>query len=329
MPLVSTVDDTHLIEWQKSLPDNLLLSQLTIPGTHNSAASHLSFCSVKCQGASITEQLNHGVRFLDLRVARPFLSTNPAFRLPNSDPCELQIVHGRFPVRVPFPLKLRAVMSEIHGFLSKHPSEGVLLSIKLEGDTTSWSEDEFPNQFWRRYIAPVKNRWFLDSKIPTVGQIRGKIVLFRRLETVGDGSQGAGWGPAAFGFEAPWKRNTPNDDYNQYNVQDWYEVNRPSDIETKKKYVDDQVVRAVTFNKTADASNPSKSKLFLNYCSGSNFFNPLCWPRQIAKKVNPSIKTDQPGMGIVIVDYAEDKNWDACRRLVEVNITTPSSGVSL
>lgn len=177
------------------------------------------------------------------------------------------------------------------------------------------------NLIWKRYIAPAQHRWFLPDRIPTVGEVRGKATLFRRFGTTGDGSKGTGWNPKTFGFDASWwKYNTPEDDHERFNVQDWFDFNSPKDIRTKIKYIDDQIQRAVAFNSTTSASLPDTAKLFLNFCSESNFFNPLCWPQPIALQVNRTIESVSPTMGLIILDYAEFENWIVPKRLVDTSL---------
>lgn len=61
-----------LSNWQgqkySARPDTPLW-EMSIPGTHDSSArtNYFSYAD-KCQTWSITEQLDHGVRFLDLRL---------------------------------------------------------------------------------------------------------------------------------------------------------------------------------------------------------------------------------------------------------------------
>lgn len=56
------------------LDDNKRLSEMTIPGTHDSGTYTLGDGPVdsaaKCQTQSIAEQLNNGIRYLDIRLAR-------------------------------------------------------------------------------------------------------------------------------------------------------------------------------------------------------------------------------------------------------------------
>jgi 1-phosphatidylinositol phosphodiesterase len=59
--------DFSLSSWMANIPDDTLLSNITVPGTHDSCAeSNIPF--VRTQYLSITKQMEAGLRFLDLRV---------------------------------------------------------------------------------------------------------------------------------------------------------------------------------------------------------------------------------------------------------------------
>ena len=267
MPPIPPTEPGPLRNWLSQINDNVLLSQLSLPGTHNSAAAYLSLPSVQCQGASVSEQLNYGVRFLDIRVARTFFG------------------------------------------LCGGPEE-----LQQEGND-QWGEDEFPNLIWNKYIAPSQDRWYLKGDIPKVGDARGKAFLFRRFGVKSDQLRNN------FGFEASWwKYNTALDEHDKFTVQDWSEVNEPTDFPTKVGYVNDHLQRAVQFNTTEEGLQQDHAKLFLNFCSGSNFFNPQCWPQGVATAVSAGITGLGQGCGIVIVDFAEHDNWAIVRQLVDGNI---------
>ena len=65
--------------WMSFLDDDIYLSEITIPGTHNSAARYVTLgYAMKCQDTSIYEQLENGYRYLDLR--RPVMQKNLILR---------------------------------------------------------------------------------------------------------------------------------------------------------------------------------------------------------------------------------------------------------
>uniref|UniRef100_A0A060T285 ARAD1C26994p n=1 Tax=Blastobotrys adeninivorans TaxID=409370 RepID=A0A060T285_BLAAD len=299
-----------LTEWQKRVNDDTLLSKLSLPGTHNSAASHISFPSVQCQGASVTEQLEHGVRFLDIRCAVPFWTgCGGVF---GSSPGDLQVIHGNFPVKIPFPEKLDSVLKEVYDFVGKHKSESVVVSLKAEG-AHKWEGDEFADIIWSRYVHPNEEKWYLKNKIPRMGECRGKVILFRRFGCNDDSKKDN------YGINAQWwKYNCDNDNRENVAVQDWCEVMKPEDINQKVTYINDHIKRAVEFNSTSEAD--SNGKLYINFCSGSNFWNPQCWPRNVSKGVFDGVtdKIDR-GAGVIIIDYAETNQWDFVRSMVALN----------
>ena len=72
LPLTETGDRTPVpgsADWMAELPDDRLLSEIHIPGTHDSGTQYvqLAFFS-KCQALSIREQLEAGFRYLDIRL---------------------------------------------------------------------------------------------------------------------------------------------------------------------------------------------------------------------------------------------------------------------
>ena len=53
--------------WMASLPDNVYITQLSIPGAHDAATSGVSVSLAKTQTMTISEQWDVGVRAFDLR----------------------------------------------------------------------------------------------------------------------------------------------------------------------------------------------------------------------------------------------------------------------
>ena len=51
-----------------ALPDDLRLSRLNLPGTHETCARY-GWPILNCQSATISGQLNAGIRLLDLRFS--------------------------------------------------------------------------------------------------------------------------------------------------------------------------------------------------------------------------------------------------------------------
>jgi hypothetical protein len=148
--------------WMGSLNPNALLSQLSIPGTHDAGALFDPPGypgTTKCQNLSIADQLNTGVRFLDVRC--------------NNSGGTFLIYHGIIYQNLNFDDVLNAVF----GFLTNNPTECVIMSVKEENSSTGGA---FETAF-DTYVAKNPGGWLLGSGIPTLTQARGKIVLFRRF----------------------------------------------------------------------------------------------------------------------------------------------------
>ncbi|KAI5303499.1 hypothetical protein KEM56_007478, partial [Ascosphaera pollenicola] len=137
--------------WMESLADNLMLSALSIPGTHNSPTCHKAPPSVRCQAVSPKEQLEHGIRFLDLRM----------------HPNHADDGDGR--------KTFRRLLRDIEEFLKRNPSEAIIVSIKREGP--GHHNDEQLSRILYEHYTSDDDMWYTKPFIPTIGEARGKTVL--------------------------------------------------------------------------------------------------------------------------------------------------------
>lgn len=165
---VGDVSQNYSTWMQKYVPDNQKVGDLSIPGTHDSAAYKMRGISMfaafwaKTQDWSITSQLNNGVRFLDLRVCEDFT-----------------MHHGVAWVGETFPYHLK----EICQFLDKNPGEFVFVRIKDEESRPNLAyfkrkvDDYITSQGLGKYFATNL------SRSTTAKDLRGKIVLLDDTET--------------------------------------------------------------------------------------------------------------------------------------------------
>ncbi len=167
--------------WMSALPGTLKLSQLTIPGTHNSAALREPIAgTAKCQFLGIAAQLAAGVRYFDIRcrhVADAFL-----------------IHHGPVSQNLGFA----QVLEQVTAFLTANPGECVLLVVKEEHQADR-NTRAFAETF-RSQVAADPARWWLGTAVPDLAQVRGKIVLIRRFGGFRGGIDATNW-PDNAGFE--------------------------------------------------------------------------------------------------------------------------------
>ena len=174
IPLTETGDKTPVegsADWMAALPDEKLLSELVIPGTHDSATQfvQLAFFS-KCQALGIREQLEAGYRYLDIRLGA-------------AEAGKLQLMHG-FTRCKPGALSsdsllLDAVLADCYAFLAAHPTETVLFAVKQEHGDESVSAFE---TLLDAYVSENEGFWLLTDSVPALGEARGRLVLLRRYE---------------------------------------------------------------------------------------------------------------------------------------------------
>ncbi|KAF3769228.1 PLC-like phosphodiesterase [Cryphonectria parasitica EP155] len=315
-----------LESWMGELRDEYPLSMLSIPGTHNSPTCYVALPSVRCQAVSVREQLDNGVRFLDVRVSV------------NKDNDDLALVHSVFPISLTGNRYFSDMLKDLYAFLDANPSEALLMSIKREG-TGRGSDHHLSQHLFKRYCGgDDARRWFTEPRIPSLGEARGKLVLIRRFN-VEDALQH--WGLDA----AAWPDNCADEPTGSglMRVQDFYEVSQSTNIEKKidmaRRHLEKACQQTLAeFGISNPASETTPTPFFVNFLSASNFFNASCWPENIAAKVNPSIieylctshaehgkgpdqlDVGDAGTGIVVTDWVgQEGDWDLLRCIVGWN----------
>src|SRR5690349_13091859 len=148
--------------WMSNIDDATNLAQLSIPGTHESAALYEPATgTAKCQSLALAEQLTAGVRYFDIRCR----DLSDMFA----------IFHGPIDEQQTFD----DVLATMFDFLDKHPTETIIMSIKEES-TAEGTTRSFEATF-DAYAQQAPDRWYLGAAVPALGDVRGKIVLLRRF----------------------------------------------------------------------------------------------------------------------------------------------------
>ncbi|KAE9973515.1 hypothetical protein EG328_005224 [Venturia inaequalis] len=307
----------NLDSWMNELADYVPISSLSIPGTHNSSTCHKALPSVRCQAVSPREQLNHGVRFLDIRVQPE--------KPEDAGHDGLILVHGVFPISLTGNKHFRDLANDVILFLEEHPSETVIISVKREGPGEH-TDQQLSKILHDHYTN--NNRWYTDPRIPKLGEARGKITLMRRFaldDSIKGDHDGRGYAMDA----ENWAYNTPHDRHGDVIVQDFCEVLETKNIEVKTNYVTEHLERAGCLQcPEGDAPPPP---LHLNFLSASNFWRMGCWPEKIAARLNPAVVNHLAvkhimggegdwGTGVVVCDWVgEGGDWDLVRCVVGMN----------
>ncbi|KAH6606409.1 hypothetical protein Trco_005562 [Trichoderma cornu-damae] len=323
---LAVFSSSRLDAWMKQLDDAWPLPLLSIPGTHNSPTCHTALPSVRCQSVGVTEQLRNGVRFLDVRVSV------------GTDGDVLSLVHSVFSVSLTAVKYFSDLLDDIYRFLDSNPSEVVLMSIKREGAGRG-GDHHLSRCLKSAYVDKRPDRWWTEPRIPTLGRARGRIILVRRFgldeEMARACWDGRGWG--INGQHWPDNCEDGTCEGGHIRVQDFYDVTESQNIEKKIHYSRGQLERAAE-RELRVAEHGSDLPIFINFLSGSNFFNASCWPERIAAKVNPAIveylctrhgedgkgpgqlKVGAASTGVVVTDWVgANGDWDLIRCIVGWN----------
>lgn len=148
--------------WMDWLPDEMLLSDLSLPGTHDTMTGGVKLVGndiARTQAMDLREQLISGIRVIDIRVKHNG----------NSFP----IHHGIIYLGVDFEDVLRVVRD----FLTQNPTETIFMRLKQENSSASdYEMEKLFNNYYGRYKDIF---WVNTNKTnnPTVGDFRGKLVL--------------------------------------------------------------------------------------------------------------------------------------------------------
>lgn len=270
--LSARVASYTLSNWMGALDENQKLTAFTIPGTHDSGARYETFSGTAiCQKLSIDDQLDAGVRYLDIR-GRHYNNT-------------FEIHHGVVYQKINFT----DVLNSCKSFLTKNPSETVIMSLKEE-HTASGNNRSYEATF-DSYVQQFPELFSLGNTIPTLKSVKGKIVLLRRFAAT-----------STKGIDATnWADNAV------------FEINNAQAVKVQDLYkVSDNNAKWTAINTLAnEAKLANDAKLYLNYCSGykSGFFGIPSIPT-ISNSINPKVKsyftTNTKGhFGIVIMDFTD------------------------
>ncbi|MCW2119920.1 phosphatidylinositol-specific phospholipase C [Flavobacterium sp. 7A] len=200
------ISSTTSKNWMKSIPDATSLLNISIPGTHESCALAepiWAFGFAKCQNWELTEQLEKGVRYLDIR----------AEAIEESKGNYLTIKHGSAQQKIDF----NGVLKLLTTFLESNPSETILMQLKQE--SSEWETKAYADLVKSYYDKGEYNKFIdISDSIPTMGKARGKIVIINRFTPVDD----FGISVYFWGDNTSFSKKTNN--RTTYNVQDNYLV---------------------------------------------------------------------------------------------------------
>lgn len=252
-----------VMPWMSYIHDDTKISDISIPGTHDSGATHSIFdVSGKCQDLSIKQQLRVGVRLFDLRL-----------QLVND---EFKIVHSF----VKQNLSFKKVMKDLSNFINENNSEFIIISLKKEASDKNSTLD-FKDKLTSD-LNEYKDVISFDKELPEyINDARGKIYIFDRY--------GLDYGIPL----SNWSDDT-SFEVNNYYVQDNYCI---SDLKEKQE----DIIKAIDYKNSNDNIVINFTSCYLDYGfpptyagSSANKINP--WFYDYINESNMKL-------GIVVMDF--------------------------
>ena len=290
------------VAWMTDLNDDTSIADISMVGTHDTGTYALEYNVTgwsKCQNMDIRQQLEFGVRYFDLRV---------------TDDMELE--HGGLPCDVSFD----HVVTQTTTFLDENPKEAVIFEI---------TGDKFGTNF-ESYLdshPTAKDYFWMGDTVPTLGDVRGKILVFRRY-SLSSGSQGID-----FYSDGVWpydgSKEGTNPDGVKYYIEDrYFRASSSDDHDTHEK--------TDTLNVAIDYKLANKGVLCIAFSSIS--FSVSHTPYEFmwgggAPAVDPkmcesmssklaTLSDDVNCVGIIVMDYYNNNGHDDHTHLVEKIINT-------
>lgn len=167
-------------DWMKLLKGSTLLSELSVPGTHDSGAYLVGGDDTRTQSMTFSNQLQAGIRAWDIRLRV-------------EDNGRLTVYHGIMKQGQDFESD---VLGTANKFLDEHPNETLLMRVKHETGPTEGFAAAVRNAL-DKYHRDYRG----ESNNPTLDDIRGKFVVLQNFDS-----------DDRFGI--PWDSLSIQDDYN-------------------------------------------------------------------------------------------------------------------
>ncbi|KAL2885172.1 1-phosphatidylinositol phosphodiesterase [Ceratocystis lukuohia] len=178
------LDEADNADWMDMIPDSRLLSNIVIPGTHNSVTDKLTSKLMQTQNVPLEQQLIGGIRYVDItcKVTKD----------------GLMVYHGLDDTGYSFG----NVLGTIFAFLDQHQRETVILRIQMGGVFKSFESfaKSFDETFTPGSYLSIRAPDRLYSRangdittIPSLGELRGKVFILQDFKTSTPGRYGLPW----------------------------------------------------------------------------------------------------------------------------------------
>ncbi|KAI9152094.1 1-phosphatidylinositol phosphodiesterase [Paramyrothecium foliicola] len=177
------IDKAHNAAWMAKLPDEVNITSLSIPGTHDTMTYNIGSERLQCQNGNLSVQLESGLRYFDIRA-----------RLRDD---ELHIYHAYGYTGFSFS----DVLHDMFHFLDENPSEAIIMRLKEEARPLGKNTRTFEEAFnYYRFNSSETSKgaekhfhaYDRTRPIPTMGELRSKIFILQEF-TARQGPYGLAW----------------------------------------------------------------------------------------------------------------------------------------
>ncbi len=299
------VNNITASDWMKSIPDNVYLSQLSLPGTHDSGTGNginPSFMAAfaQCQDITLGQQWSAGIRAFDLRpcVKDDYININHGITATN--------------------LRFDDALFQLRDSLQAHPSEFAFVHYHYDNDFDKDRDKYLPllqellsRDDLKEYLMPFRRDL-------TLGEVRGKMLLISRQSYADYPYTGGcikGWTS-----ELDWDAQTSgkltgmDDDVDSsapLYMQDYYKTDWTSDGFQKKA---DAVTQLLEWSTTHKTESRQDVVWVMNYTSAyPGFVSTADGYRENATHSNAAVidylSTHEAGpTGVVFMDFCVDES---------------------
>lgn len=287
--------EKEITNWMADIDGETMLSAISIPGTHDTCTQYVGLRYIfQCQNTSVAEQLEDGYRYMDMRLVLDGEGEEQTLILKhNFSKCKKS--NALFAKA----LTLSDVLRDVYAFLEENPTETVIMCMKAENGKDDVAEVQ---KLLYKQIDANADMWYLANEIPTLDEVRGKIVLATRFEDkmgVGESRSGLHFYWEDQGdrtvVDVPYVLSVVNDTTSLW-VQDRYNYDTADKL--------DAIVDNLENCQAADDT------FSINFTSTSGS-GKVGHPKKYASTINEYLLSydwkENTCYGIVVVDFASDK----------------------
>ncbi len=217
---------SHQPAWMSQVADDVPLTSLSVPGTHDTMTYGLLASNevLQCQNWNISTQLDAGMRYFDVRARQRTADDS------------LHIYHADGDTGFGY----QDVLLAMFDFLAANPSEAIIMRLKQEGPPVGSAPavrtfEEAFNFYWHNSSITAKQAeehihvFDASAPLPTLGDLRSKIFILQNFPSE--------LGPTKYGIE--WEGD-------QMVLEDLYQIPDVFHLKDKWEAIRKALTRAAT-----------------------------------------------------------------------------------